>query len=163
MLATIDGAAEQLVGVLHTDQSGSYTYTASGSASPTLRFSYAGSPLILPADAKVDVRVPAVSTLRVSRRRVVNGESVVFSGRVRSLPLPASGKLIQVEVLLSGGWQTFRTTRTDGNGRWRMAYRFDRTVGVQWYRFRVELPREAGYPFETGASRSIRVRVRGQS
>ena len=107
--------------------------------------------------------MPAVSTLTVNRRRVVNGQGVLFSGQVRSLPLPASGKLIQVEVLLSGGWQTFRTVRTDANGRWQMPYRFDRTVGVQWYRFRIELPREAGYPFANGASKSIRVRVRGQS
>lgn len=163
VLATVDGAAEQLVGELHTDQNGSYTYTASGSASRTIRFVYAGSPLILPAESKVNLRVPAVSTLTVNRRRVVNGQSVLFSGQVRSLPLPPSGKLIQVEVLLSGGWQTFRTVRTDATGRWRMPYRFDRTVGVQWYRFRIELPREAGYPFANGASKSIRVRVRGQS
>ncbi len=163
VLATLDGAPEQLVGELHTDQSGSYTYTASGSASRRLRFVYAGSPLILPVESKVDLRVPAVSTLTVNRRHVVNGQSVMFSGQVRSLPLPASGKLIEVEVLLSGGWQTFRTVRTDATGRWQIPYRFARTVGVQWYRFRIELPREAGYPFANGASKSIRVRVRGQS
>jgi hypothetical protein len=163
VLATVDGAAEQLVGELRTDQSGSYTYTASGSASRILRFVYAGSPLILPAESTVELRVPAVSTLRVNRRRVVNGQSVLFSGQVRSLPLPASGKLIQVEVLLSGRWQTFRTVRTDASGRWQMPYRFERTVGVHWYRFRIELPREAGYAFANGASKSIRVRVRGHS
>lgn len=163
VLALVEGAAEQLVGVVHTDNLGGFTYNANGSTSRTLRFAYAGTSLILPADAKVGLKVPAASTLTVSRRRVVNGQSVVFSGRVRSLPLPATGKLIQVEVLLSGGWQTFRTVRTDAGGRWRMPYRFDRTVGVQWYRFRVELPTEAGYPFATGASKSIRVRVRGQS
>lgn len=163
VMATVDGAAEQLVGVLRTDSDGAYTYTASGSASRTLRFAYAGSPVILPAESRVELRVPAVSTLTVNRRRIVNGQSVMFSGQVRSLPLPTSGKLIQVEVLLSGGWQTFRTVRTDASGRWRMPYSFDRTVGVQWYRFRIELPREAGYPFANGASKSIRIRVRGQS
>lgn len=163
VLATSAGATEQLVGVLRTDQDGAYTYTAAGSASRSLRFAYGGSQLILPAEARVGVRVPAVSTLTVSRGRVVNGQSVVFSGQVRSAPIPATGKLVQVEVLLSGGWQTFRTTRTDASGRWRMPYRFDRTTGVQWYRFRVELPPEAGYPFASGASRSVRVRVRGRS
>ena len=39
---------EQLVGVVHTDASGAYSYTAAGSTSRTLRFAYAGSPLILP-------------------------------------------------------------------------------------------------------------------
>ena len=37
----------------------------------------------------------------------------MFRGRVRSLPLPPIGKLIELQVLLSGDWQTFRTVRTD--------------------------------------------------
>ncbi|HET6867166.1 MAG TPA: carboxypeptidase-like regulatory domain-containing protein [Solirubrobacteraceae bacterium] len=163
VFATSDGGAEQLVGDVHTDASGAYTYTAAGSVSRTLRFAYAGSPLILPAQSTVRLVVPAVSTLRVSRRRVLNGERVMFSGQVKSTPIPAGGKLIQLEVLLSGGWQTFRTARTDQDGRWALPYKFARTRGVQWYRFRVELPREAGYPFGAGASKSLRVRVRGRS
>jgi hypothetical protein len=163
VFASSEGGPEQLVGDVQTDASGAYTYTAAGSASRTLRFVYAGSPLILPAASSVRIVVPAVSTLRVSRRRVLNGQKVMFSGQVRSTPIPAGGKLIQLEVLLSGGWQTFRTARTDQAGRWALPYRFARTRGVQWYRFRVELPREAGYPFGTGASKSLRVRVRGRS
>ena len=44
----------------------------------------------------------------------------------------------------------------------RSRYRFRRTRGVQHYRFRLRLPREAGYPFEPGTSRSLTVRVRGR-
>ena len=62
---------------------------------------------------------------------------------------------------LSDRWQTFRTTRTDAAGRWAIRYRFKRTRGVQRFRFRARLPREAGYPFAAGASRSLTVRVRG--
>jgi hypothetical protein len=163
VFASSDGGAEQLVGDVHTDASGAYSYTAAGSASRTLRFAYAGSALILPAQSTVRLVVPAVSTLRVNRRRVLNGQQVTFSGQVRSTPIPAGGKLIQVEVLLSRRWQTFRTVRTDPSGRWALPYKFARTRGVQWYRFRVELPREAGYPFGAGASKSLRVRVRGRS
>lgn len=163
VFASSDGGSEQLVGDLHTDSSGAYSYTAAGSASRTLRFVYAGSPLILPVQSRVRIVVPAISTLRVSRRRVLNGQRVTFSGQVRSTPIPAGGKLIQLEVLLSGRWQTFRTVRTDQAGRWALPYRFARTRGVQRYRFRVELPREAGYPFGAGASKSVGVRVRGRS
>jgi hypothetical protein len=163
VLASTGGAPEQLVGVVHTDASGAYTYTAAGSTSRTLRFAYAGSPVILPAQSTVSLVVPAVSTLRVSRRRVLNGQQVMFSGQVRSRPIPGGGKLIQLEVQLSGRWQTFRTARTDEAGRWALPYKFARTRGVQRYRFRVELPREAGYPFGAGASKSLRVRVRGRS
>jgi hypothetical protein len=162
VFASVEGGAEQLVGDVHTDAAGAYTYTAAGSASRTLRFAYAGSPLILPTQGTVGLVVPAVSTLRVSRHRVLNGQQVMFSGQVRSTPIPAGGKLIQLEVLLSGGWQTFRTARTDEAGRWALPYRFARTRGVQRYRFRVELPPEAGYPFGAGVSKSLRVRVRGR-
>jgi hypothetical protein len=162
VLSRSDASAEQLVAVLHTDAAGSYTYTASGSASRVLRFAYAGSQLMLPAQGEVRLRVPATSTLRVSRTHVINGRSVTFKGRLRTLPVPASGKLVELQVLLSGRWQTFRTGRTDEAGRWRLAYRFARTHTLQRFRFRLRLPREAGYPFDNGGSRSVRVEVRGR-
>lgn len=153
---------DQLVAVLHTDANGRYTYTAAGSSSRTLRFVYAGSALILPAERDVKLRVPAFSSLRVSRASVLNGQSVTFGGRVRTLLIPQGGKLVELQVRLSGRWQTFRTVRTDPAGRWAIRYRFERTRGVQHYTFRAELPGEAGYPFEDGHSQSLTVRVRGQ-
>jgi 5-hydroxyisourate hydrolase-like protein (transthyretin family) len=155
-------SAEQLVAVLHTNATGRYRYTAAGSASRILRFAYAGSALILPAQSEVKLRVPAMSTLRVSRRSVLNGQTVTFAGHVRSLPVPAGGKLVELQVRLSGRWQTFRTTRTDAAGRWALQYRFERTRGVLRYRFRAALPAEADYPFESGASPPLVVRVRGR-
>ena len=162
VLSRSDVSPEQLVAVLHTDDSGSYTYTATGDTSRILRFACAGSSSILPAQAEVRLQVPAVSSLHVSRRHVLNGHAVTFSGRVRTLPVPAGGKLIELQVFLSGRWQTFRTARTDQAGRWALPYRFARTRGLQRYRFRAELPHEAGYPFTDGRSRSVRVRVTGQ-
>lgn len=155
-------AAEHLVGDITTDPAGNFSYTATGTTSRTLRFSYAGSALTLPAGQKVDLATPAASTLRVDRARVLNGHAVTFSGHVGSAPIPAGGKLIQLEVQLTGRWQTFRTVRTDASGNWAVPYRFARTRGIEWYRFRVELPKESGYPFAAGVSRSIRVRVRGR-
>ena len=155
-------APEQLVAVLHTDGEGRYRYTAAGSSNRTLRFAYAGSALVLPAQAAIKMRVPALTSLRVTRRRVLNGQAVTFTGRLRTLPAPAGGKLVELQVRLSGRWQTFRTMRTDAAGRWAVPYRFKRTRGVQRYRFRARLPHEASYPFTAGGSRSLTVRVRGQ-
>jgi hypothetical protein len=162
VLASSAVMPEQLVGVVQSDAMGRFSYTAAGTASRTLRFVYRGSPLMLPAQGQVAIVVPAATSLRVSRRRVLNGQSVMFRGRIESLPLPAGGKLIQLEVRLPGRWQTFRTARTDQTGRWAVRYRFTRTRGVQRYRFRAALPPEAGYPFGAGTSKSLRVRVRGQ-
>ncbi len=156
-----DVAPEQLVAVLRTNAAGRYSYTATGSSSRTLRFSYAGSALILPAQREVRLNVPAVTSLRVSRRSVLNGDTVTFTGRVPALPIPAGGKLVELQVRLSGRWQTFRTARSDQAGRWAIRYRFARTRGVQHYRFRAALPPEAGYPFAAGGSGPLTVRVRG--
>ena len=154
--------AEQLVGVLHTDGEGRYRYVAAGSTNRALRFVYPGTALVLPAQTAVQMRVPGRTSLRVTRKRVLNGQAVTFRGRLRTLPAPAGGKLVELQVRLSGRWQTFRTVRTDAAGRWAIPYRFKRTRGVQVYRFRARLPHETSYPFVTGGSRSLTVRVRGQ-
>jgi hypothetical protein len=60
-----------------------------------------------------------------------------------------------------GKWRTFATTRAGQRGLWSYGYRFDGTRGNQIYRFRARVPRETGYPFATGRSGVVRVRVRG--
>jgi hypothetical protein len=151
-------SAEQHAAVIATDSRGRYRYTARATSTRTLRFAYAGTRLILPAQQEVTLKVPAASTIRVSRRRVRNGGRVVFRGRLRS---PAAGKLMELQVKLSGRYQTFLTTRTGPDGRWAATYRFRRSCGVTGFRFRARIPREASYPFETGRSRSRAVRVLG--
>jgi len=152
---------EQLVAVIVTDPDGRFRYKAAGTTSRTLRFVYAGSPLILPAERAIATKVPALTSLRVDRRRLLNGQAVTFSGRLKTQPPPATGKLVELQVRLSDRWQTFRTSRTDAAGRWTVRYRFKRTRGVQRFRFRARLPHEAGYPFATGGSKPVTVRVKG--
>ena len=118
--------------------------------------------MVLPASAEVSLIVPAATTAHVRPRNLRNGHAVTFSGRLRGLPPPPSGKIVELQVRFPTGWQTFRTIRTDADGRWSARYRFSRTRGVVRYRFRARLPREAGYPFDTGVSRSVSVRVRGR-
>ncbi len=149
---------EASVGAIGTDRKGRYRYRARAASTSTLRFAYAGTELILPAERKVTLLVPAASTMRVSRRRVRNGQSVSFTGR---LGAPAVDKLVELQVRLSGRFQTFRTTRTDSQGRWSVDYRFLRTCGLTRFDFRARLPKESGYPFETGRSRTVPVTVRG--
>ena len=154
-------SSEQLVATLQTDGNGRFRNRAAGSMSRTLRFVYAGSPLVLPAARAIEMSVPAETSLRVDRGRVLNGQAVKFSGRLRTQPTPAGGKLVELQARLSHRWQTFRTTRTDAAGRWTVPYRFKRTRGVQHFRFRARLPREANYPFAGGGSRVVTVRVQG--
>jgi len=132
------------------------------SASAVLRVAYQGSGTTLPSQREVTLLVPAGSTVHAQPRRVLNGRTVTFTGQVRSLPIPAGGKLVELQVVLSGRWQTFRTVRTDASGAWGIRYRFRRSCGVLSYRFRTRLPAEAGYPFESGHTRAVSVRVRGR-
>jgi hypothetical protein len=53
------------------------------------------------------------------------------------------------------------TVRTNARGRWRFNYQFGGTSGRITYRFRVVIPHEGDYPFDTGRSRVVRVTVRG--
>jgi hypothetical protein len=152
---------ESLMGAVRTDTDGRFSYTARATTSRVLRFIYAGTSLALPAQREVSLRVPAASTIHVSRRRARNGQGVTFRGRVRGGPLPALGKLVEVQAHFRGRWRTFSTVRTDAGGRWRFRYRFGGTVGRVRYRFRALLPAEAGYPFEGGRSRILRVFVHG--
>jgi hypothetical protein len=161
VLSRTETTPERLVGSLQTGADGTFRYVVTGSSTRTLRLVYAGSSIALPAQAQVAMRVPAETSARVRPRRVHNGQAVTFTGQMRALPVPAGGKLVEVQVKLSGHWQTFRTTRSDQAGRWASRYRFRRTRGVQRYQFRVQLPREAGYPFETGMTRVLTVRVSG--
>jgi hypothetical protein len=161
--STVVPGSEQLIGTGSTDSRGRFAYTARAAATRSVRFVYAGSPTILPAQDRVEILTRGSSSLTVSKRRTVNGGSVVFAGRVPGRPLPAAGKLVEVQVQLTKGWQTFRTLRTtDPAGRWRQRYRFQNTCGVERFRFRARLPQETGHPFETGASRTVSVKVRGR-
>jgi hypothetical protein len=154
-------AGEQVVDTLTTDTNGQFRTSVIGNQSQDLRLAYAGSSQALPTQTVLKLRVRAATSAKVSRSRVRNGRPVTFRGRVRGLPVPAAGKLVEIQVRFTDRWQTFRTTRSDALGRWSSRYRFQRTRGVQRYRFRVRLPKEAGYPFETNVSRTLTVQVSG--
>jgi hypothetical protein len=83
---------------------------------------------------------------------------------VRSLPIPAGGKNVELQVWQGrkDGWNTFRTFRSDSSGRWSKRYTFSHTTCLDRWKIRARVPREAGYPFEDGASRSVRITVRGR-
>jgi hypothetical protein len=156
--------AETPLGAVTTDADGRYTYLLPAGTSRSVRFAFAGGALLLPSQHTVRVLVPGASTIRAARRRILNGQSVSFRGHVRSLPIPPGGKNLELQVWQGRrqGWTTFRTFRTNSAGHWAKRYRFSHTSCLDRWRIRVRVPREAGYPFEDGASRSLRITVRGR-
>jgi hypothetical protein len=162
LLTSMRDGTERLVESLTTNAEGRFRTFATGDHTRTLRLLYSGSPQTLPTQQALIMRVPASTSVRTNRRRLRNGRAVTFSGRVRGMPMPAAGKLVEIQVRFTDRWQTFRTTRSDAFGRWTSRYRFQRTRGVQNYRFRARLPEEAGFPFETSVSRTLSVQVLGR-
>ncbi len=158
----VPSVAFQPVATLKTLRTGRFTYLVPAGPSRILRFRYPGAPKVRPQTREIHVRVRAASSIRASRRRVVNGEAVTFTGRLRGRYLPAGGKLLELQFFDRGKWRTFRTFRAaPSDGRWSYTYRFDGTHGTRRYRFRVRIPRENGYPFSPGASRRVAVTVQG--
>jgi hypothetical protein len=120
-----------------------------------------GTAQIRSATGNLNLNVRAKTSMRPNHRRRVNGESVRFHGRIKTGRIPQAGKIVEVQVWVRGRWRTFATTRAGQRGLWSYDYRFDGTRGNQTYRFRARVPRETGYPFATGRSGVVRVRVRG--
>jgi hypothetical protein len=157
----LPGQPWRRIGVVRTDAKGRLAYRALTGPSRRLRFVYPGTPLIQPQSRVIRLRVRAKTSFGVNRSHVVNGDEVLFRGRVRG-QLPHRGKLLQLQAYSRGGWRTFATPRAARrNHRWRYPYRFSATRGIVRYRFRAVVPSEAGFPYIRGASRSIHVTVRG--
>ena len=148
-------------GLATTRDDGTFGYVLRATRNRELLFRYPGSRRIGAATAVFDLEVPAATSIRVSRRTVHNGRAVLFTGRVRSRPLPLNGKLIEMQAHFRGRWRTFSTLRTDRRGAWKFRYRFGATLGRVTYRFRARLPAEGGYPFVGGRSRVAKVLVVG--
>lgn len=156
------GGGFKRVGTLRTDSRGGFRYTIPAGPSRTVRFAFAGSSTIKPSGANVTVLAPGTTTLKVNRRRVRNGQSVRFSGRLAGGEVPRTGKVVELQARVGRKWVTFRTVRTTPAGAWRANYRFRSTTGVRTYTFRAFLRREGDYPYEAGASKTTAVTVRGR-
>jgi hypothetical protein len=154
---------ERLDGTVTTDPQGGFSYIVEARASTRFRFVYPGTATILPVEDTAVLLVRADSTFSVKPKRVLNGDSVTFSGRVKGRPLPETGKLVEIQFAgTTREWQTFRTVRSDPDGSWRLPYSFRRTCGVVTWHFRARLPAEALYPLEPGNSDELTIRVRGR-
>jgi len=150
------------VSVITTSKTGRFRFNALRGPSRTLRFRYPGTATIRSRTTQIDLGVRAMTSFRATRNRVVNGEEVRFHGRLRGRQTGQTGKLLYVQVFTRGRWSTFATPRANrASGLWSQPYRFSATRGLVRYRFRVLIPRETSFPYETGRSRSVVVTVRG--
>ncbi len=104
--------------------------------------------------------VRARLTLSIEPRHVSRLQSIHFSGRVLGGSIPKGGKQLVLEAREGRGkWLKFSFIRTGSAGRYRGSYRFE-FLGPGRWQIRVVCEGAVGYPFATGWSRVVRVRVR---
>jgi hypothetical protein len=107
----------------------------------------------------LSMRIHARPTLRARPRRLKNGQRVVLRGK---LPEPAAaGRVVVLQAGVPGSrrWITFRKATTRRRGHFKATYHFTSTTRRITYRFRALVPRQAGYPWNQGASRPAKVTV----
>jgi hypothetical protein len=98
-------------------------------------------------------------TLRIEPRKVNLRQSIHFHGRLLGGHIPGGHKLLEVQRRLADGkWSGFAEVRTGRQGRYHGSYGF-KFLGPGNYQIRVLAKAETGYPFATGWSRVVRVRV----
>jgi len=153
---------EVQVATLTTGAEGGFEYAEKAERSSGLRFVYQGTATSLPTEAHAEVLVHGGSTLKVDKAHVLNGQSVLFSGKVEGSPRPAAGKLVELQVLLAEEWSTFETTRANPDGEWSIRYPFKRSCGKELFIFRPDVPGEASWPLLPGTGPRVKVHVRGR-
>jgi hypothetical protein len=112
------------------------------------------------ASDDLTLRTRAAATLRVSTRRPRIGERLRLRGRLLA-PAPGVTVILQGRRVRGGRYSTFADTTTGRSGRFRVSYRFrDPASRGRAFRFRAKLRAGRSYPFATGYSRRVTVRVR---
>ncbi len=144
---------------LRTDAAGRLEVRLPAGPSRRLRLAFAGDALLLPAAGAAAIRTPARAGLSATPRAVRAGGAVRFAGRLRGGHVPRTGKLVELQARVGAGWRTFATVRADRRGRLRHTHRFAAGSAGRTYWFRLRIRRESAYPFETGTSRAVAVRV----
>lgn len=156
------GSTFERIGAVRTDPKGGFSYTVPAGTSRVVKFRFEGSGRHRSSETVVTVKVPAISTIAATPKRVRNGQSVLLRGKLRSLPIPSAGKVLDLQAFYRGRWRTFATPRAKTNGKWSYRYRFGATRGTVTYPFRVLIRPESAYPYDLGYSPTVRVVVRGR-
>jgi hypothetical protein len=143
-----------------TRDDGRFVYTAPPGASRIIRLGYRArvGDTTFARTTDVDVRVVASVAFKLSRKRLRNGQTLRYVGRLRG---PGNGRrFVEVQVRNGRSWQIVCSVRTDAKGAFACAHRFRRTYRSTTYAFRARVRKQTGLAYEAGASSWRRARVR---
>ena len=154
------GSEWQLAPALTTDAGGRARLPLAAGSSRRVRLEYRaqagdGEPA---AAAEVRLHVRAGVTLKIRPRRIRGGETIRLRGRLLAAPATRLGKLVTFQARERGRWRDFRSARTGAGGSFASRYRFSTGAGGT-FPIRAVARADASYPYATGRSRTVRVRV----
>jgi hypothetical protein len=146
-----------------TGPDGRWTATLAPGPSRIIEASYAGSPTILPATGSATVITPAKIVLtRVTPDRTPWGRTVRISGRVVGGYIPASSKLLRLDLGIVGipGLSKIQgIPNVAPDGTFTTTYKFARYQGVVRFWLQVSSLAEADFPWAPAHSRRVIVTV----
>ncbi|MFT3866775.1 MAG: hypothetical protein QM729_21140 [Solirubrobacterales bacterium] len=156
--ASSTSEASKTVATATTDAHGDFTLKVGPGANRRLLIGYRHDSFQV--GRRLSVSTHARPILKLSAHDIRGGTKVTFTGR---LPRPSPGGRVLVFQGSSAhgdDWLTFRKVTTGPNGGFSAGYRFSRPATTTTYRVRVVAPRQAGYEYDPGASRALRITVR---
>ena len=146
-----------------TGPDGSWTATLPPGPSRIIEASYPGSPTILPATGSATVITPAKIVLtRVTPDRTPWGSTVRITGRVLGGYIPASSKLLRLDLGIVGipGLSKIQgIPNVAPDGTFTTTYKFARYQGVVRFWLQVSSLAEADFPFSPSHSKRVIVTV----
>ncbi len=146
--------------VATTAANGSWAVTLPPGPSRIIDALYDGAATVLPAAGHATVIVPAKVLLNpITPNRTPWASTIRISGRVLGGYLPASSKLLRLDIGVVGLSQIQGIPNIAPDGRFSVTYTFNAGYGVVRFWFRVSTLAEAEYPFAPGHSQRRTVTV----
>ncbi len=146
-----------------TDSDGRFSTTVTASASRLLQFAWLShdNDIRFAANGYLTLQARAASTLSASTRRPRVGRSLTISGRLKGVSRGGVPVVVQGRAAGSKRYETFADTTTSPSGRFKVRYRFRSSASRgHSFVFRARIRPAAKFPYETGYSSTVTVRVR---
>jgi hypothetical protein len=157
------GASLVSRGTFTTDGDGRFSTTLTASASRLLQFAWLShaNDIRFAANGYLTLQARASSTLSVSTRRPRVGRSLTISGQLKGVSRGGVPVVVQGRSSGSRRYETFADTTTSSSGRFRVRYRFRSSDSRgRSFVFRARIRTAAKFPYETGYSKTVTVKVR---
>ncbi len=145
----------EFLGIAVTGADGGYGFSVPAGPSRELSAAYRPGHREVTSSTQVATRVkPSLK----ARSRVVHNKG--FAHFIGQIPGPHNDRVVVVlQVKRGEGWLTFRRYRTRDDGRFAVAYRFNRTDRATLFLMRAQVRSQAGYPYLQGTSKPLRLVV----